>query len=108
MRFGPPCDRPRRDHGTFFTVDDHNLAGVAHYDVEFGRGQVERQAGRILAFDVDAGDERAGLYIDDLDGTFRTCVRGRVRAVAELKQMSGWIVDAVVGNFSGILVEIVP
>src|SRR6266404_7313303 len=102
MRLGPAGDWPRGDHRAFFAVDHNYLAGVPHNDVQFRRGGIKHETSGILALDVNAGDQRTGVHIDDFDGAFGTGVWSGVRTVAKVKEMRGWIVDAVVGNFSGI------
>src|SRR6266481_6910099 len=69
------------------------LAGVSHNDVQFRRGGIKHETSGIFALDVNAGDQRTGVHIDDFDGAFGTGVWSRVRAVAKVKEMSGWIVD---------------
>src|SRR5437016_5525585 len=61
MRLRPPGDRPRSDHLAFFAINDHHLAGVAHYYKHSWRPRIQHQPSGIQPLDLYASREFAVL-----------------------------------------------
>jgi len=64
MRLGPAGDWHEGDHERFFAVD--TLPGwCLHNGRTVRRGGIKHETSGIFALDVNAGDQRTGVHIDD-------------------------------------------